>query len=73
MANSSINTFHGDAIRHIDPLKKADTAKQRELIQADLSCQSCKYFTLRKSRCNLKKKLVKFYNICKMHNSEILS
>ena len=73
MANSSINTYHGEAIRHIDPLKKADTARQRELIQADASCKNCKHFSPKTKRCKLKSKTVKPYNCCKLHNSEILS
>lgn len=73
MSNSSIITFKGDSVRHIDPLKKADTAKQRSLIAADASCKTCKYFSCKTERCKAKAKNVKSYNTCKLHNLEILS
>lgn len=65
--------YTDDAFRHTDPAKKADTVRQRELIQADASCKSCKHFSLRTGKCKLKAKAVKPYNCCKLHNLEILS
>jgi hypothetical protein len=73
MANSPINTFHGDTVRHIDPLKKADTALQRKLIKSDAKCLNCIHYRIKSGICAAKKTRVKFYNICKLHNLEILS
>ena len=69
---SSPQIYKGEAIRYVDPLKKADTVRQRALIQAEASCRTCMHYSIKSGNCSALSKKVKFYNCCKLHNLEIL-